>query len=195
MEPVTAYIGIGSNVGDRLAWLQQAVDHLSRMPDTSVTGVSRVYMTEPFGDPDQERYFNAVVEVRTSLDPTDLRALCKAIEHDLGRPDQYRRWSPRTIDLDILICGDRCIDSDLLVIPHAEMHRRKFVLVPLLDIANPLHPRLRRTIAELLKSCEDHSVPVRLVERLSFLNKKRNNRSYMTYYRQPSGRHKKNGLP
>jgi 2-amino-4-hydroxy-6-hydroxymethyldihydropteridine diphosphokinase len=171
MGHVTAYIGIGSNVGDRFGWLQQAVDHLSRMTDTSVTGVSRVYMTEPFGDPDQERYFNAVVELQTSLEPADLRSHCKAIEHDLGRPDQYRRWSPRTIDLDILLYGDRCIENDLLIIPHAEMHRRKFVLVPLLDIANPLHPRLRRPIADLLKSCEDHSVPVRLVEKLSFLNR------------------------
>lgn len=168
MEPVTAYIGIGSNVGDRLGYLQQAVDHLSRMADTTVTGVSRVYMTEPFGDPDQERYFNAVIAVQTSLAPADLRTRCKAIEHDLGRPDQYQRWSPRTIDLDILLYGDRCIKNELLVIPHAEMHRRKFVLVPLLDIANPVHPHLHHSIAELLKSCDDRSVPVRLVEKLSF---------------------------
>ncbi|TNJ39995.1 2-amino-4-hydroxy-6-hydroxymethyldihydropteridine diphosphokinase [Chlorobaculum thiosulfatiphilum] len=166
MESVTAYIGIGSNVGDRFAWLQEAVDHLARLPATAVTGISGVYMTEPFGDPDQERYFNAVVEVQTSLDPAGLRTNCKAIEHELGRPDQYKRWSPRTIDLDILLYGDRCIESDLLVIPHAEMHRRKFVLVPLLDLANPIHPRLHRPIAELLKSCEDLSVPVRLLEQL-----------------------------
>ena len=168
MEPVTAYIGIGSNVGDRLAWLQQAVDHLSRMLDTMVTGVSRVYMTEPFGDPDQERYFNAVVAVETSLEPAELRAHCKTIEFELGRPDHYRRWSPRTIDLDILLYGDHCIENELLVIPHAEMHRRKFVLVPLLDIANPMHPRLHQPIAKLLKSCEDLSVPVRLVQKLAF---------------------------
>jgi 2-amino-4-hydroxy-6-hydroxymethyldihydropteridine diphosphokinase len=166
MEPVTAYIGIGSNVGDRFTWLQRAVDRLAQLPGTTVRGVSRIYMTEPFGDPDQERYFNAVVAVETALDPADLRAHCKAIEHDLGRPDQYQRWSPRTIDLDILLYGDRRIENDLLVIPHAEMHHRKFVLVPLLDLANPIHPRLRRSIAELLKSCGDNSVPVRLVEQL-----------------------------
>ncbi|RXK89442.1 2-amino-4-hydroxy-6-hydroxymethyldihydropteridine diphosphokinase [Chlorobaculum sp. 24CR] len=166
MEPVTAYIGIGSNVGDRFAWLQRAVDHLAQLPCTAVRGVSRVYMTEPFGDPDQERYFNAVAAVETALDPADLRAHCKAIEHDLGRPDRYRRWSPRTIDLDILLYGDLCAESDLLVIPHSEMHHRKFVLVPLLDLANPIHPRLHRSIAELLKSCDDNSVPVRLVEQL-----------------------------
>ncbi|NTW54397.1 MAG: 2-amino-4-hydroxy-6-hydroxymethyldihydropteridine diphosphokinase [Chlorobaculum sp.] len=166
MEFVTAYIGIGSNVGDRLGWLQQAVAHLSRLPGTAVNGVSRVYMTEPFGDPDQERYFNAVVAVGTALEPAELRARCKAIEHELGRPDHYQRWSPRTIDLDILLYGDCCIENELLVIPHAEMHRRKFVLVPLLDIANPQHPRLRRSIADLLKSCDDHSIPIRLMEKL-----------------------------
>ncbi|MGC8774950.1 MAG: 2-amino-4-hydroxy-6-hydroxymethyldihydropteridine diphosphokinase [Chlorobaculum sp.] len=166
MAPVTAYIGIGSNVGDRLGYLQQAVDRLAQLAGTRVSGASQVYMTEPFGDPNQERYFNAVIAVQTSLDPTDLRTRCKAIEHDLGRPDRYQRWSPRTIDLDILLYSDLCIESDLLVIPHAEMHHRKFVLIPLLDIANPVHPRLRHSIAELLKSCEDHSVPVRLVQEL-----------------------------
>jgi 2-amino-4-hydroxy-6-hydroxymethyldihydropteridine diphosphokinase len=166
MEPVTAYIGIGSNVGERFAWLQQAVDHLALQAGTTVSGVSRVYMTEPVGDPDQERYFNAVVAVETSLDPATLRAQCKAIENNLGRPDRYQRWSPRTIDLDILLYGSECLESELLVIPHTELHHRKFVIVPMLDLANPVHPRLLRTIADLLKTCEDHSVPVRLVEQL-----------------------------
>jgi len=168
MEQVTAYIGIGSNVGDRLAYLQGAVDRLAELELTSVTGVSRVYMTEPFGDPDQERYFNAVVAIQTALASTELRSACKAIERDLGRPDEYQRWSPRTIDLDILLYGDRCIETELLSIPHAEMHRRKFVIVPLLDIANPQHPRLHQPIADLLKTCGDNSVPIRLVEQLSF---------------------------
>jgi len=168
MEQVTAYIGIGSNVGDRLAYLQGAVDRLAGLELTSVTGVSRVYMTEPFGDPDQERYFNAVVAIETGLDPTGLRSACKAIERDLGRPEEYQRWSPRTIDLDILLYGDLCIETDLLSIPHAEMHHRKFVIVPLLDIANPQHPRLHCPIADLLRTCGDNSVPVRLAEQLSF---------------------------
>lgn len=166
MEKVTAYIGIGSNVGDRFARLQQAVDRLDHLPGTRVTGVSGVYMTEPFGDPDQERYFNAVVAVATSIGPAELRAQCKAVEQQLGRPDHYQRWSPRTIDLDILLYGDLCIESDLLVIPHAEMHRRKFVIIPLLDIANPEHPRLHCSIADLLETCGDPSVPIRLTEKL-----------------------------
>jgi 2-amino-4-hydroxy-6-hydroxymethyldihydropteridine diphosphokinase len=166
MPSITAYIGIGSNVGDRFANLQSAVEMIGLMPHTSVTGVSRVYMTEPVGDIEQERFFNAVVAIATTLDPLELRSHCKAIEHDLGRPDRYRRWSPRTIDLDILLYGDQCINNDILIIPHAELHHRKFVIVPLLDIDNPEHPLLHCTIANLLKTCGDPSVPVRLTEQL-----------------------------
>ena len=102
MESVTAYIGIGSNVGDRFAWLQEAVDHLARLPATAVTGISGVYMTEPFGDPDQERYFNAVVEVQTSLDPAGLRTNCKAIEHELGRPDLLKSCEDLSVPVRLL---------------------------------------------------------------------------------------------
>lgn len=166
METTTAYIGIGSNVGDRLHHLQEAVDLLGAVAGTSVTAVSRVYMTEPVGDIEQERFFNAVVRISTILDPVALRAHCKAIEQQLGRPGKYLRWSPRTIDLDILLYGKLCMKSDLLVIPHNELHRRKFVLVPLLDIDNPLHPLLDATMAELLRTCGDPSVPIRLTEEL-----------------------------
>ncbi|NTU57346.1 MAG: 2-amino-4-hydroxy-6-hydroxymethyldihydropteridine diphosphokinase [Chlorobiaceae bacterium] len=166
MPLITAYIGIGSNVGDRFANLQGAVDLLGTLPETTVAGVSRVYMTEPVGDTEQERFFNAVVSIATSLEPDVLRAHCKSIEHDLGRPDQYRRWSPRTIDLDILLYGDQCIKSDILCIPHIELHHRKFVIIPLLDIDNPEHPAMHCTIADLLKTCGDPSVPVRLTEQL-----------------------------
>lgn len=161
-----AYIGIGSNVGDRFANLQQAVDLLSHVPDTTVIAVSRVYITEPVGEIEQERFYNAVVKIETGHDPVNLRTMCKNIEQQLGRPDRYRRWSPRTIDLDILLYGDLCMNSELLVIPHSELHRRKFVLVPLLDIDNPVHPLLKRTIAELLPASGDRSVPIRLTERL-----------------------------
>ncbi|NTU94142.1 MAG: 2-amino-4-hydroxy-6-hydroxymethyldihydropteridine diphosphokinase [Chlorobiaceae bacterium] len=166
MSRTTAYIGIGSNVGDRFANLQQAVELLSQAPETTVTAVSRVYMTEPVGDIEQDRFFNGVVTVLTGLDPLELRTRCKSIEQQLGRPDRYRRWSPRTIDLDILLYGDLCVMTELLIIPHAELHRRKFVLVPMLDIDNPMHPLLHRSIAELLRTCGDHSVPIRLTEQL-----------------------------
>ncbi len=171
MPAIPAYIGIGSNVGDRFANLQQAVDMLALLPQTSVTGVSRVYMTEPVGDTQQERFFNAVAAISTALTPEELRSHCKAIEHDLGRPDQYRRWSPRTIDLDILLYGESSVKSDILTIPHAELHHRKFVIIPLLDIDNPVHPILHCTIADLLNTCADPSVPVRITEQLQIKKK------------------------
>ncbi|NTW51320.1 MAG: 2-amino-4-hydroxy-6-hydroxymethyldihydropteridine diphosphokinase [Chlorobiaceae bacterium] len=166
MPPITAYIGIGSNVGDRLAHLQKAVDMLDLFPQTAVTALSGVYMTEPVGDIRQERFFNAVIAITTELSPEALRARCKAVEHDLGRPDQYRRWSPRTIDLDILLYGELNLKSEILTIPHAELHHRKFVIIPLLDIDNPAHPEMHCTIADLLKSCADPSVPIKLTEKL-----------------------------
>jgi 2-amino-4-hydroxy-6-hydroxymethyldihydropteridine diphosphokinase len=172
MPSITAYIGLGSNVGDRFANLQTAVDMLGLLPDTRVTGISKVYMTEPVGNAEQERFFNAVAAITTALNPSDLRLHCKAIERDLGRPDRYRRWSPRTIDLDILLYGDLSIKNDILIIPHAELHHRKFVIIPLLDIDNPVHPLMHCAIADLLKTCEDPSVPVRLTEQLRIKKKR-----------------------
>ncbi|NTU67632.1 MAG: 2-amino-4-hydroxy-6-hydroxymethyldihydropteridine diphosphokinase [Chlorobiaceae bacterium] len=166
MNPVSAYIGIGSNVGDRFSNLQAAVDLLAGTPLTSVSAVSRAYITEPVGNIEQADFFNAVVKIETDLDPASLRSRCKEIEQKLGRPQSYLRWSPRTIDLDILLYGDLCMKDELLVIPHAELHRRKFVLVPLLDIDNPVHPLLHLTTADLLKSSGDHSTPLLLTQKL-----------------------------
>ncbi len=166
MGTSSAYIGIGSNIGDRLSNLQHAVDLLAVTPQAAVTALSRVYMTEPVGNVDQADFFNAVVKIETALDPVSLRARCKEIERLLGRPDDYLRWSPRTIDLDILLYGSLCMQDELLTIPHAELHRRKFVLVPLLDIDNPIHPFLHRTAAELLQVCGDPAIPTRLSGKL-----------------------------
>ncbi|ABB23156.1 2-amino-4-hydroxy-6-hydroxymethyldihydropteridine diphosphokinase [Pelodictyon luteolum] len=166
MKLHTAYIGTGSNIGDRLSHLQEAVCRLGALPETKVLRASPVYMTEPVGEEEQERFYNGVVQIETGLTPENLRSATKAIEQELGRPERYRRWSPRVIDLDILLYADCIIETDTLRIPHPELHRRKFVLIPLLDIANPLHPVLRKTILQMLRTCGDRSVPVRLRERL-----------------------------
>lgn len=166
MAGVTAYIGTGSNVGDRFGNLQEALVRLAALPDTRLTAASPVYMTEPVGEEEQERFYNGVVELETALPPEELRRATKAIEQELGRPERYRRWSPRVIDLDILLYGNQVIESETLRIPHPELHRRKFVLVPLLDLANPLHPALKKTMLELLATSADPSVPVLLKRRL-----------------------------
>ncbi len=162
----TAFIGIGSNIGDRLLHLQEAVDHLELIDSTSVSRLSAVYMTEPVGETEQARFYNAVVGVETALTPEELRRRCKKIEQELGRPEAYRKWSPRVIDLDILLYDDLSIDTPELTIPHPELHERKFVLIPLLDIANPVHPALQKSILELLDRCADRSVLIMLKEPL-----------------------------
>ena len=160
------FIGIGSNIGNRLRHLQEAVDRLAHLDETSVRAISSIYMTEPVGESEQNRFFNGVLQLETSFQAEELRWQCKTIEQELGRPDFYPRWSPRVIDLDILLYDDTSIQTETLSIPHPELHCRKFVLVPLLDIANPLHPAMQQTILQLLECCNDRSVLIKIKERV-----------------------------
>jgi 2-amino-4-hydroxy-6-hydroxymethyldihydropteridine diphosphokinase len=160
------FIGIGSNIGERLRHLQEAVDRLALLAETEVSAVSAIYMTEPVGESEQNRFYNGVLQLETSLAPEELRLQCKTIEQELGRPDDYPRWSPRVIDLDILLYDDLCINTGTLTIPHPELHCRKFVLIPLLDLANPLHPIMQQTILQILESCSDRSVLIKTKERI-----------------------------
>lgn len=164
MERHKVFIGIGSNIGDRLTHLQEAVNRLDLLKDTSVSAVSALYLTEPVGETCQNRFYNGVVLLETALQPEELRRQCKTIEQELGRPEGYARWSPRVIDLDILLYDDLCLSTGTLSIPHKEVHRRKFVLIPLLDLANPLHPAMKQTMLQLLEQCSDRSVLIRIKE-------------------------------
>jgi 2-amino-4-hydroxy-6-hydroxymethyldihydropteridine diphosphokinase len=130
-----AYLGLGSNVGERLKFLRRAVTCLGEVVGTRVTKVSSVYETEPVGVTDQGWFLNAVVEVDTMLSAEALLERTQAIERALGRV-RTRRWGPRTIDLDILLYGDLQVKTDSLTIPHPELHRRAFVMIPLLEL-NP----------------------------------------------------------
>jgi 2-amino-4-hydroxy-6-hydroxymethyldihydropteridine diphosphokinase len=158
------FIGIGSNIGDRLHHIQDAVDLLALLDETVVCAISSIYMTEPVGEYEQNRFYNGVLQLETSLPPEELRRQCKIIEQELGRPHNYPRWSPRVIDLDILLYDEMCIQTKTLSIPHAELHSRKFVLIPLLDLANPLHPAMQKTILQLLACCSDRSVLIKTKE-------------------------------
>jgi 2-amino-4-hydroxy-6-hydroxymethyldihydropteridine diphosphokinase len=134
-----AYLALGSNLGDRLAALQQAVDVLDARAGIEVVRSSRVYETEPVGPP-QPPYLNAVVEVHTDLEPRELLKECLAIEDELGRV-RAERWGPRTIDIDVLTYDAREITEPDLVVPHPRMHERGFVLIPLSDLtAQPMLP-------------------------------------------------------
>lgn len=131
----TAYLGLGSNLGNRLGHLRAAVEELDGSAHTGVTKRSAVYESEPDGPPMQPDFYNAVVEISTSLDPNGLLALCQKVENSLAR-ERTQRWGPRTIDIDILMYDDLELDQEepRLIIPHPRMHTREFVCVPLADV-------------------------------------------------------------
>ena len=129
------YLGLGSNVGDRRANLQAAVDALPGR-GVEVLASSSVYETEPVGEMlDQPDFYNACVRVRTGLEPEALLAACKAVERELGRISGGVRHGPRPIDVDLLLLGAETYRSERLSLPHAQVTSRRFVLVPLLELA------------------------------------------------------------
>lgn len=129
-----AYLGLGSNLGDRLSHLQQAVHHLDADERTTVQAVSSVYLTEPVGGPEQDAYLNIAVRVGTRRSPARLLRLCQEVEAALGR-ERSVRWGPRTIDVDILLYGPRTVDTRRLQIPHPRLAERAFAIVPLIEVA------------------------------------------------------------
>lgn len=147
----TVYIGLGSNVGDRVEYLRRAIDLLGKHPLIQVHKISAFYETEPLEYPDQEWFINAAVEISTEMAPMALLDALNGIEKQLQR-ERTMRWGPRTIDLDVLLYGDELIAEPRLQVPHIRMHDRAFVLVPLHDIApEVLHPILGTSIRELLE--------------------------------------------
>jgi 2-amino-4-hydroxy-6-hydroxymethyldihydropteridine diphosphokinase len=129
-----AYLGLGSNEGDRLSALQAAVDGLGQTPGVTVTAVSPVYETEPVGGPPQEEYLNAVVAIDTDLSPRELLIVAKRLESDAGREPGGERWGPRPLDVDILLVGHELVNEADLVVPHQRLFERHFVLAPLADL-------------------------------------------------------------
>jgi 2-amino-4-hydroxy-6-hydroxymethyldihydropteridine diphosphokinase len=139
--PRRAYLGIGSNLGDRAAHLQGALDALGRVDGLRVVAASPVYETSPVGGPPQPDYLNAVVAVDTELTARQLLDVAHRIEAAAERVRTVR-WGPRTLDVDVLLVGDERIDEPDLVVPHPRMAERAFVMVPLADLAPELGARL-----------------------------------------------------
>lgn len=129
-----AHIGIGSNVGDRVAFCRRAVAELQDSPEVTVDAISSLYETSPLGGPPQRSFINLVCRLTTDLDARGLLDLCQTIEQKLGREPNDMRWGPRVVDLDILTFGEEKISDPDLEIPHPRMSQRRFVLVPLLEI-------------------------------------------------------------
>ena len=154
-----AYVGAGANVGDRLAALRAAADALDARADTALAGVSPVYETAalvPPGAPAQPDHLNAVLALDTALEPAALLQVLHGIERAAGREHGRPRWSPRRLDLDVLVYGARQLAGPALTVPHPELAARRFVLRPLADLAPELVvPGLGRTVAELLRDTPD----------------------------------------
>jgi 2-amino-4-hydroxy-6-hydroxymethyldihydropteridine diphosphokinase len=144
-----AWVAIGSNLGDRWGWLAFAVRSLRAVPDVAVVRGSRVYDTEPVGPP-QPRYLNAVLELETGRTPRALLEVLQATERSAGRTRTVR-WGPRTLDLDLVLLGDRVVRERGLVVPHPELVRRRFVLAPLADLVpDKVVPDDGRKVGEIL---------------------------------------------
>lgn len=150
-----AYIGLGSNLGDRAALIKCSIKMLNEERQVNVTKISTMIATKPVGGPPQPDYLNAAVEIETSLLPDELLHTLQGIELELGR-ERVTKWGPRTIDLDILFYGDVVVNSEHLTIPHHLLHLRRFVLEPLVEIAQDLrHPHFDKTILELFEDLDN----------------------------------------
>ena len=155
------FIGLGSNQGDREGYLSRAIEAL-RVSGLEPRLRSSIYRTDPLEVIDQEEFLNQVVGCPTALPPEKILEICLTVEKSLGRSRTLDK-GPRTIDLDLLLCGDDIREDGTLRVPHPRMHLRRFVLVPLVEIApGARHPILKKSAAELLESCPDRSRAERL---------------------------------
>ena len=148
------FIGIGSNLGDRISYCKKAIDEISGF--AKITQASSLYETDPIGKEDQPNFINCIVEISTDLSPQNLLKDLNSVEEKLGRV-RHEKWGPRTIDLDIIFYNELVINDENLEIPHPRAHQRRFVLEPLSEIAPEfIHPKLNLSVSELLKKIDDH---------------------------------------
>jgi 2-amino-4-hydroxy-6-hydroxymethyldihydropteridine diphosphokinase len=151
----TAFISLGSNIGNRFILLEEALTDLQKRYPIEVVNVSSIYETDPVGYEDQDVFLNMVAQIRTSLTAEELLDACLEIEKELGRKRDIR-WGPRTIDLDILLYNDENMITERLVIPHPRMHERSFVLIPLIEICpNLTLPETKQPLCELADQLSD----------------------------------------
>lgn len=155
---VTAYLGLGSNLDDPAAQVTRAIDAIAALPDSALRAVSSLYRNPPMGPQDQPDYVNAVVAIETRLAPRALLDAMQAIERSQGRDRSGQRWGPRTLDLDLLIYGERVLDEDHLKVPHPGLAERAFVLVPLAEIAPQVSIPGHAALAVLLAAVDRASV-------------------------------------
>ncbi len=149
-----AWIALGSNLHDPAAQVRHALDRLAGVPRSRLTGRSSLYRNPPMGPPDQPEFVNAVAALKTLLDPFQLLAELQRIERDAGRT-RGRRWGERVLDLDLLLWGDRVLNTPELVLPHSGMPDRAFVLYPLAELAPALRVPGHGPLGDLLERVSD----------------------------------------
>jgi len=150
-----AYIGIGSNLGDKLHHCEKGISEILKIDRHRLLAKSSLFKTQPIGYTSQDWFVNGVIKIETDLDALELFRTLKTIESQLGRTETFR-WGPRTIDLDILFFDDVEIHTEELQIPHPQIQNRQFVLIPLAEIdRNLIHPVLKKPIQELLNNCKE----------------------------------------
>jgi len=159
---IRAYIGIGSNLNDPVAQVQEALGELEMLPDTILVSKSSLYRGKPMGPSDQPDYVNAVAGIDTLLSAVDLLQAMHRIEDLQGRDRQGEQWGPRTLDLDLLLYGEQHIATPELTVPHPGMHERDFVLVPLAEIAGDIELPGLGPLGALTERCGRHDL-VKLV--------------------------------
>lgn len=157
-----AYIGIGSNLGDKIKFCDEAIKEISKYKENMILDRSSFYRTEPWGKEDQDWFINCVIKLQTPLNAPDLFKVLQGIETKLKRVKRDK-WAPRTIDLDILFFNNEVINKPEVRIPHPLIRARKFVLVPLNELCPELiHPVLNKSIRELLKKTIDDKEVIRI---------------------------------
>ncbi len=152
------YLGLGSNLNDPIAQVKLAISALEEMQAVTLNQVSSFYLTEPWGEKNQPAFINAVAQLSTNLEPLELLACVQSIEHSQGRTRSGSQWGPRTLDIDILLYGRLSINLDNLIIPHARMYQRAFVLLPLLEVAGNIEIPGFGYIEALLAMCGKQTV-------------------------------------
>lgn len=149
------YMSLGSNMGDKDGYINNAVNALKEYDTIRNVRLSNIYTTKPYGNTDQDDFRNAVCELECICTPFELLDICNKIENDNGRV-RDEHWGPRTLDIDIVLFGDRVINTDRLIIPHIDMHNRQFVLEPLCELApGAVHPSLRKNVLSLFRDITD----------------------------------------